>query len=152
MTSVMNPVLTDCLLSTHQPGGDQASTEVRGQGQLGLGPVAGSVVEIGQVVGQVGDLVNGLPRLLMAISAELAVWQKAGGFEAVLGEMASSPGCEAPVGVARLALAEATTAARVLARCISDTSRVVAAITTVATHGAAGAGADVTINGSTVSE
>lgn len=145
MTVVMNPTLLECLLSTQQSAGQPSA----GLDHQDRNAGTGAVVEISQVVGQVGDLVGGLPRLLMAISAELAAWQQAGGFGPASSEELSDAGHGATVGMARLALAEATTAARILAHCVNDTGRM---LTTIAPAAAGtGVGAVVDVNRSKVS-
>lgn len=130
MATMMNQGLLDCLVSTLLP--PEQATVTGGD----LDPGAGLVVlELGHVVGQVGEVVTGLPRLLMAISAELARWQTTD--TPGPAEEGSGPGQVAAVGLARLALAEATTAARVLARCVTDTAQAVATLTATNTGPAA---------------
>ena len=88
----------------------------------------GSVVDAGRAIGAVGELAKCLPRLLIELNTELARHQANGLCPAPGGE-GSQPGSETAVRSARLALAEATTAARILARHLVDTGQAIAVFT-----------------------
>ncbi len=70
------------------------------------------------------ELTRGLPRSLMDLSSELLAGQNAGALR--LRRSDDHPSVQAAVGAARYVLAEATTAAQVLAQRLHDTAQILA--------------------------